>query len=291
MKCRRLDGGIGGDNRDHGGHVGHDHARALAHSAHRIDIARMTRSLTDVGHGVLLGVRVGRHDGASGIGSTVGGERLVGSRNGGLKRVDRQNLANHARGGNQNLLGLAADDLRCDAARLARACKAGLTRGGVGIARVDRNAGDDTVTLVGTAQVGTAHLHGRRAKAIGGKHAGTGTGFIGHDERVIQTLGVLAEPSVDARSFKTSRSRNATLDGANLDIKQLGIHRLHDSLCQTKNEHRLVRHASRNHETSLRVAPHSMPDYQIVNNRMCYTGHATVGKPRRSSKPKTMLAH
>lgn len=58
-----------------------------------------------------------------------------------------QNLANHARGGNQNLLGLAADDLRCDAACLARACKAGLTRGGVGIARVDRNAGDDTVAL------------------------------------------------------------------------------------------------------------------------------------------------
>ena len=234
MKCRRLDGGIGGDNCNHGGHVGHDHARALAHSAYRIDIARMTRSLTDVGHGVLLGVRVGRHDGASGIGATVGGERLVGSRNGGLKRVDRQNLANHTRGGNQNLLGLAADDLRCDAARLARACKAGLTRGGVGIARVDRNAGDDSVTLVGTAQVGTAHLHGRRAKAIGGKHAGTGTGFIGHDERVIQTLGVLAEPSMDARSLKTSRSRNAALDGANLDIKQLGIHRLYDSLCQTK---------------------------------------------------------
>ena len=142
MKCRRLDGGIGGDNRDHGGHIGHDHARALAHSAYRIDVARMARSLTDVGHGVLLGVRVGRHDGASGIGATVGRECLVGSRNGSLKRVDRQNLANHARGGNQNLLGLAADDLRCDAACLARACKAGLTRGGVGIARVDRNAGD-----------------------------------------------------------------------------------------------------------------------------------------------------
>ena len=36
------------------------------------------------------------------------------------KRVDRQNLANHARGGNQNLLGLTADDLRCDAARPAQ---------------------------------------------------------------------------------------------------------------------------------------------------------------------------
>lgn len=110
-------------------------------------------------------MRVGRHDGASGIGATVGGERLVGGRNGGLKRVDRQNLANHTRGGNQNLLGLTADDLRCDAARLARACKAGLTRGGVSIARVNRNAGDDSVALVGTAQVGTAHLHGRPRKS------------------------------------------------------------------------------------------------------------------------------
>ena len=97
MKCRRLNGGIGSDDRDHGGHVGHDHARALAHSSYRIDIVLMTRSLTDVGHGVLLRVRVGRHDGASGIGATVGGEHLVGSRNGGLKRVDRQNLANHTR--------------------------------------------------------------------------------------------------------------------------------------------------------------------------------------------------
>ena len=164
----------------------------------------------------------------------MGGECLVCGRNGGLKRVDRQNLANHTRGGNQDLLGLAADDLRCDAARLARACKAGLARGGVGIARVDRNAGNDTVALVGTAQVGAAHLHGRRAKAIGGKHSSAGTGFIGHDEGVIQALGILAEPSVDACGFKTSRSRNATLDSANLDIKQLGIHRLYDSLCQTK---------------------------------------------------------
>ena len=97
----------------------------------------MTRSLTDVGYGVLLGVRVGRHDGASGIGATVGGERLVGSRNGGLKRVDRQNLANHTRGGNQNLLGLAADDLRGDVARLARAGKARLARGGIRVAGVD----------------------------------------------------------------------------------------------------------------------------------------------------------
>ena len=137
MKCRRLDGGIGGDNCDHGGHIGHDHARALAHAAYRIDIARMTRSLTDVGHGVLLGVRVGRHDGASGIGATVGGERLVGSRNGCLKRVDRQNLANHTRGGNQDLLGLAANNLRCDVAGLARAGKAGLARGGVRVAGVD----------------------------------------------------------------------------------------------------------------------------------------------------------
>ena len=159
------------------------------------------------------------------------------------------------------------------------------------VARVDRDAGDNAIAFVGTTQVGTAHLHGRRAKAVGRKHAGSGTGLIGHDERIIQAFGILAEPSVDARSLKTSCRRNAALYGTDLNVNQLGIHRLYDSLYQIKNGHRLVRHADRNHETSLKVAPHSMPDYQIVNNRMCYTGHATVGKPRRSSNPKTMLAH
>ena len=111
----------------------------------------MSRSLTDVGHGVLLGVRVGRHDSASGIGATVGGERLVGGRNGSLKRVNRKNLTNYARGGDQDLLRLAADALRGDVAGLARAGKTGLTRGGVGVARVDRNTGDDAIALVRTA--------------------------------------------------------------------------------------------------------------------------------------------
>lgn len=97
----------------------------------------MARGLTAVTHGVFLGMRVGRHDGAGCIGTTVGGKRLVGSRNGGLKRVDRQNLTNYARGGDQNLLGLTADDLRGDVAGLARAGKTGLARGGVGIAGVD----------------------------------------------------------------------------------------------------------------------------------------------------------
>ena len=219
MKCRRLDGSIGGDDRDHGGHVGHNHARALAHAAHRIDIARMAIGIADVGHGIFLGMRIGRHDGAGRIGATVGGERLVGSRNGGFERVDRQNLANHARGGDQDLLGLAADNLRGDVASLTRAGKAGLTRGGVGIARVNRNAGDDTVALVGAAQVGTAHLHGRRAKAVGGKHTGTGARLIGHDERIIQTLGILAESGMDTCRLKAGRRRNATLYGTNLNVK------------------------------------------------------------------------
>ena len=137
MERLRLDGGIGSDDRDHGRHVGHDHARALAHTAHRIGITCVPRGLAAVTHSILLGVRVGRHDSAGGIGATVGGERLVGGRNGSLKRVDRQNLTNYARGGDQNLLGLAADDLRGDVAGLARAGKTDLTRGSVRVAGVD----------------------------------------------------------------------------------------------------------------------------------------------------------
>lgn len=62
-------------------------------------------------------------------------------------------------------------------------------------------------------------------------------------------------------ALKPGCRRYAALYGMNLDIELLSIHRLYDSLCQTKNGHRLVRHASHNHETSLRVAPHSIPDY------------------------------
>ena len=190
----------------------------------------MASSLTAVANGILLGMGIGRHDGAGGIGATMSGERLISCRNRRLKRVNRQNLTNYARGGDQNLLGLAADDLRCDVAGLARAGKTGLTRGGVGIARVDRNAGNDAVALVGAAQVGTAHLHGRRTKAVSRKHAGPGTGFIGHDERVIQALGILAESGMDARRLKAGRRRYAALYGTNLDIELLCIHRPYDSL-------------------------------------------------------------
>ena len=100
VERRRLDGGIGSNDRDHGGHIGHDHARALAHAAHRISVARMTRSLTAVANGILFGVRIGRHDGTGRIGTAMGRECLVGGRNGRLKRVNRQNLSNHACGCN-----------------------------------------------------------------------------------------------------------------------------------------------------------------------------------------------
>ena len=66
-------------------------------------------------------MRIGRHDGTGRIGTAMGRERLVGGRDGCLKRVDRQNLSDHTRRGNQDLLGLAANNLRGDVARLARA--------------------------------------------------------------------------------------------------------------------------------------------------------------------------
>ena len=97
----------------------------------------MARSLTAVANGILLGVCIGRHDGTGCIGTAMGRERLVGGRNGRLKRIDRQNLSNHTRGGNQDLLGFTADDLRRDVARLARTGQAGLARGGVRVAGVD----------------------------------------------------------------------------------------------------------------------------------------------------------
>ena len=145
------------------------------------------------------------------------------------------------------MLRLAADDLRGDAARLARAGKARLARGSVRVAGVDRDTGDGAIALIGTAQIGAAHLHRRCAKAVGRKHAGAGTGLIGHDERVIQALGILAKTCMNTRGLKAGRCRNATLDGANLDIELLCIHRPYDSLYQTKNGHRLARHTGSNY--------------------------------------------
>ena len=194
----------------------------------------MTPGLAAIANGVLLGVCVGRHDGTGGIGATVSGKSLVGCRNSRLERVDRQNPANHARGGDQDLLGLAADNLRGNVAGLASTGKAGLARSGIGVAGVDRNAGNDAVTLVSAAQVGAAHLHGGRTKTVGRKHARDGARFIGYDERIVQTLGVLAKTSVNACGLKASRGRNAAVDGTDLHIDVLCIHRLCNSLMRNK---------------------------------------------------------
>jgi len=92
--------------RKHGGHVGRDHAAALGDAAQLAHFAAQGEA-----HGNLLGDGIGGHDGLSR--ARAAGGRIL-QRVGQLaeilfKRLQRHGLADHARGGHNDVLGFHTD--------------------------------------------------------------------------------------------------------------------------------------------------------------------------------------
>ncbi len=96
MKSRGSYRGIRRDDADHRCHVRHDHARALAHAAYRKLAIGIFELAARIGNGILLRMRIGGHDGPSGIGTTLLGKLVIYRRNTRLEALDTQLLANHA---------------------------------------------------------------------------------------------------------------------------------------------------------------------------------------------------
>src|SRR5699024_198907 len=102
----RADGGVGGVEGQHGGHVGGDHPAALADGADGAGHAPQFKP-----DGVLLFVGVGGHNGGGGVGAAGGGVGQFGGcrRDAGRKGRDGHGLADDAGGGGQNVLGRDAE--------------------------------------------------------------------------------------------------------------------------------------------------------------------------------------
>ena len=176
----RVDGGVGSQVAQHGGHVGADHARALAHAGdvhcHAIDLHALAEGL---GHGV------GGHDAFGcacpvrwlGIGQGCGQARN--------QAIHGQGFQNHTRGKRQHLLRRQPQVLGQGLAGGAGALQAIGACASVGIAGVD----DQSANLRTGLQVLTAHLHGCGAKAVLREHASHAGAFIEQKHRQVFAVG------------------------------------------------------------------------------------------------------
>ena len=156
------DGRVGGVERQHGGHVGGDHAAALADGTHGAGLAAQLEL-----DGVLLFVGVGGHDGRCRVGAALLGSGQPGGcrRDAPGKRVNDHGLADDARGGGQNILGR---QIQCLAHQLTALLGQGHAVGGagIGVAAVDEDG-----LCIAVFQVGAVHLDGSAADLIGGVNA------------------------------------------------------------------------------------------------------------------------
>ena len=194
----QQDGGhrrVGGVEGQHGGHVGGDHAAALADGTHGAHLAAQLEL-----DGIFFFVGVGGHDGGSGIGAALlGGSQLGGGgRDAPGKRVDDHGLADDTGGSGQNVLGV-------DVQRLAHQLTAFLGQrhavggAGVGVAAVHHDG-----LCIAVGQMGAVHLDGCAADLIGGVHTGSGTAHIGLDECQIVFFGMICtDAAMHASRCKT----------------------------------------------------------------------------------------
>src|SRR5690606_22348886 len=161
-------GGVGGQKAQHGGHVGPDHAGALADA--RDGYGRIAQLQAAGRH---LGQGVGGHD-AVGGGQPVGGvEAFYGFGQGRYQPVDRQGFKNDAGGKGQHLLGVEPQQRGRRLAGLQACLQAALAGSGVGVAGIDHQSAD----LLAAGQVAFAYLHGGGPETVAGEDSGHGAAF------------------------------------------------------------------------------------------------------------------
>lgn len=199
---------IGGEHGYHGGHVRHDHARALRHAAHRERAAVVADSVARERDGGLLRTRVGGHDGARRVGAAACYRELEGGEGDARgERLERQVFADHASGGHQHLGGRAAEDVACDGGGFAGGREPALPRGGVGVAGVYDHGLRDAVAAV--LQMLAGHRDGRRAEHVLGEHGRACARLVGGHERKVEAVGVFAEARMDAGRAESARRGDA----------------------------------------------------------------------------------
>ena len=189
------DGGVGGVECQHGGHVGGDHAAALADSAHRAGLAAQLKL-----DGIFLLVSIGGHDGRRRVGAALCVSRQLGggSRDATGKRVDDHRLADNAGRRGQDILCIDVQRLAHQLTAFLRQCHA-VGGAGVGIAAVDHDG-----LCIAVRQVGTVYLDGCAADLIGGVNTGGGAADVGLDERQIVLFTVICpDAAMDPGCCKT----------------------------------------------------------------------------------------
>ena len=194
LQQRRADGGVGGVERQHGGHVGGDHAAALADGAHAAGFAAEGEL-----DGVFFFVGVGGHDGLGRLIAAVGGGLQLGGCLGDapLEGVNDHRLADDAGGGGQYIRRVDAQRLGRQLAALGRQRHA-VGGAGVGIAAVHHDG-----LRVAVLEMRPVHLDGRTVHLVGGEHARGGAAHIGLDDGKVQLAGVVPDARVDARRRKS----------------------------------------------------------------------------------------
>ena len=196
----RADGSIGGVERQHGGHVGGNHAAALADRAKAAGFAGQLKF-----NGIFFLVSIGGHNGLGSFAAALGAGLQPGRCGGNTagERVNRHGLADNAGGSRQNILGCNAQLLGHQGAALIGQIHT-VGGAGVGVATVHQNS-----LCVAVHQVGAVNLDGGAIHLVGGVNTGSGTAYIRLDDGQIQLVGIGPEPGMYAGSRKTLGSTNA----------------------------------------------------------------------------------
>ncbi len=207
LQRRRLDGRVGRHHRQHGGHVGMDHSRALG-QAQQAGWPSLSRRQ--------LGLGVGGHNGLRGQSSSflaLAGLRprqRAGFTNPRLHLVHRQREADHAGGHDQRRAGRQAQRGLGQRGHAGRVNHPLLAGAGVGVARVDHHrAHGRRVGLQGRAII----QHRRGRETVLGEDAGRAARRIADDQGQIQRAAAIGRGLglEAARDAGETKARNGDL--------------------------------------------------------------------------------
>ena len=195
---------VGGVEGQHGGHVGGDHAAALADGTHGAHLAAQLKL-----DGVLLFMGIGGHDGVGSLGAVLLGKLCGNDLADALKHlVDRKSLADDAGGADEHFVLAEAEQLFRLALNGAGVFDALLAGGGVGVAGVD----DDGAGLALFQDLAVKDDRSC-AELVRGEAGRAGAGQVGVENSDVGLL-VLAlfDGGVDRTGGEALRRGNAALD-------------------------------------------------------------------------------
>ena len=187
------DGGVGGQEAEHGGHVGVDHAGALGHPAQAVGPE------TD---GQVLGAGVGGHDGQGEVAAPFPLQSYPLHRQGDL--LHGQVGADDAGGGHHHVLGRHPQATGSQTRHLAGVLQAAGAGGGIGAARV----GDDRLGAA-IGQVLAGDQQGGRLHAVAGVDGGRRAGRLGVEEPQVVFVGVVADAGMGGPGQEAGRGGDA----------------------------------------------------------------------------------